>query len=99
LVKQHWVQFCTSPAGASEDLFSQSFTDGVFERRTLSGTCLLNDRSWHIATFRCAAEFDRYRGIADIEQAAPITRDHEDTPWDHQGYSRTRQKVAPRTGD
>src|SRR5882724_686044 len=29
-------------------------------------------RLWrHIATFRCAAEFDRYRGIADIEQAAP----------------------------
>src|SRR5260370_35623579 len=27
---------------------------------------------WHIASFRCAAEFDRYRGIADIGQAAPI---------------------------
>jgi hypothetical protein len=26
---------------------------------------------WHIATFRCDAELGRYRGIADIEQAAP----------------------------
>jgi len=25
--------------------------------------------SWHIASFRCAAEFDRYRGIADIDQS------------------------------
>jgi hypothetical protein len=25
---------------------------------------------WHIASFRCVAEFDRYRGIADIDQAA-----------------------------
>jgi len=32
-------------------------------------------RLWHIATFRCAAEFGRYRGIADIEQAAPIKLD------------------------
>jgi hypothetical protein len=31
--------------------------------------------SWHIATFRCAAEFGRNRGIADIEQAAPIKLD------------------------
>jgi hypothetical protein len=23
--------------------------------------------SWHFATFRCAAEFGRYRGITDIE--------------------------------
>jgi len=30
---------------------------------------------WHIATFRCAAEFGRYRGIADIEQAVPIKFD------------------------
>jgi hypothetical protein len=27
---------------------------------------------WHIATFRFAAEFDRYQGMADIDQAAPI---------------------------
>src|SRR6266849_1447534 len=26
---------------------------------------------WHIATFCCAVEFGRHRGIADIEQAAP----------------------------
>src|ERR1700730_16082289 len=26
--------------------------------------------SWHIASFHCAAEFGRYRGIADINQAA-----------------------------
>src|SRR5882757_9237729 len=30
---------------------------------------------WHIATFRCAAEFGRYRGIADIEQVVPIKFD------------------------
>src|SRR5450759_1999014 len=30
---------------------------------------------WHIASFRCAAEFGRYRGIADIDQAAPIKLD------------------------
>jgi glutathione S-transferase len=29
-------------------------------------------RSWHIASFRCAAEFGRYRGIADIDRTAPI---------------------------
>ena len=28
-----------------------------------------------IATFRCAVEFGRYRGIADIESAAPIKLD------------------------
>jgi hypothetical protein len=32
-------------------------------------------RKWHIASFRCAAEFGRYRGIADIEKAAPIKPD------------------------
>jgi hypothetical protein len=26
---------------------------------------------WHVATFRCAAGFGRYRGMAAIEQAAP----------------------------
>jgi hypothetical protein len=30
---------------------------------------------WHIASFRCAAEFGRNRGIADIDQAAPIKLD------------------------
>jgi len=30
--------------------------------------------SWHIA-FRCAAEFGRYRGTADIDQNAPIKFD------------------------
>ena len=29
-------------------------------------------RSWHIASFRCDAEFGRYRSMADIGQAAPI---------------------------
>ena len=29
-------------------------------------------RSWHTASFRCAAEFGRYRGIADIEQTTAI---------------------------
>jgi hypothetical protein len=29
-------------------------------------------RSWHIASFRGDAEFGRYRGIAAIDQAAPI---------------------------
>ena len=28
--------------------------------------------TWHIASFRCDAEFGRYRGKADIDQAAPI---------------------------
>jgi hypothetical protein len=31
--------------------------------------------SWHIASFRCDADFGRYRGIADIDQAAPINLD------------------------
>jgi hypothetical protein len=30
---------------------------------------------WHIASFRGAAEFGRYRGLADIEQAAAIKLD------------------------
>lgn len=30
---------------------------------------------WHIATFRCAAEFGRYPGMMDIDQAAPIKLD------------------------
>jgi hypothetical protein len=32
-------------------------------------------RHWHIASYRCDAEFGRYRGIADIYQAAPIKLD------------------------
>jgi hypothetical protein len=35
----------------------------------------LNVHFWPIASFRYAAEFGRYRGIADINQAAPITLD------------------------
>jgi len=31
-----------------------------------------NFRLWHIASFRCAAEFGRYRGIADSDK--PSTR-------------------------
>jgi hypothetical protein len=30
---------------------------------------------WHIASFRCDAEFGRYRGIADIDENAPIKLD------------------------
>jgi hypothetical protein len=30
---------------------------------------------WHIASYRCGAEFGRYQGIADIDQAAPIKLD------------------------
>jgi hypothetical protein len=46
--------------------------------------------------FRCAAEFDRYRGIADIEQAAPIERDSRGHALGTSGvFFRTRQKVAP----
>jgi hypothetical protein len=52
-----------------------------------------------LATFRCAAEFDRHRGITDIEQAAPVKRDSRRQALRSSGYSRTRQKVAPRTGD
>jgi hypothetical protein len=35
----------------------------------------LHVRFWHIASFPCEAEFDRYRGKADIDQAAPIKLD------------------------
>jgi hypothetical protein len=31
--------------------------------------------TWPITSFRCAAEFGRYRDIADIEQAAAIKLD------------------------
>jgi hypothetical protein len=31
--------------------------------------------TWHIASFRCDADFGRYRGIADIDQAASINLD------------------------
>ena len=31
--------------------------------------------TWPIASFRCAAEFGRYRGIADIEQTTAIKLD------------------------
>ena len=31
--------------------------------------------TWHIASFRCALEFGRYRGMPDIDQAAPIRLD------------------------
>jgi hypothetical protein len=30
---------------------------------------------WHIASFRCDAEFGRYRGKAGIDQGAPIKLD------------------------
>jgi hypothetical protein len=36
---------------------------------------LLEFRFWHIASFRCEAEFVRYRGVADIDQATPIKLD------------------------
>jgi hypothetical protein len=32
-------------------------------------------RNWRIASFRGDAKFGRYRGIADIGQAAPIKLD------------------------
>jgi glutathione S-transferase len=50
---------------------------------------------WPLATFRCAAEFDRHWATPDLEQNTI----QEDKPCDHRGYSRTRPKVAPRTGD
>ena len=34
-------------------------------------------RCWHIASFRCDAEFGRHRGKADIDQAASIKLDYE----------------------
>jgi hypothetical protein len=40
-----------------------------------SGDVWANVGSWHIASFRCDAEFGRYRGKADIDQAAPIKLD------------------------
>jgi hypothetical protein len=36
---------------------------------------LADFRLWRIASFRCDTEFGRYRGIADIDQAAPINLD------------------------
>ena len=48
---------------------------GFFGRSTALITAWLQIRvcryvsCWHIASFRCAAEFGRYRGIADIGQA------------------------------
>jgi hypothetical protein len=30
---------------------------------------------WHTASFRCAAEFGRHRGIADVDQTAPTKLD------------------------
>jgi hypothetical protein len=35
----------------------------------------LHFRFWHIASLRCAAGFNRYRDIADIDEAAPIKLD------------------------
>ena len=35
---------------------------------------------WHIASFRCAAEFGRYRGITDIEQTTAIKLLYEYAP-------------------
>jgi hypothetical protein len=32
-------------------------------------------RFWHVASFRGDAEFSRYRGIATIDQTAPIKLD------------------------
>jgi hypothetical protein len=42
-----------------------------------AGAC---GRKWRIASFRSAAEFGRYRGIAGTNQAAPITLDYEYVP-------------------
>jgi len=52
---------CASRTGSSESLLELL---GWME------VCL-----WRIASFRCDAEFGRYRGIADIDQAAPINLD------------------------
>src|SRR6185436_17647909 len=43
------------------------------------------DASWsHIASFRCAAGFGCYRGLADIDQASPIKLGLRVAPWsDH----------------
>src|SRR6267142_531813 len=39
---------------------------------------------WHIASFRCAAGFGCYRGLADIDQASPIKLGLRVAPWsDH----------------
>jgi hypothetical protein len=40
-----------------------------------NGASLIWDRLWRIASFCCDAEFGRYRGLADIDQAAPINLD------------------------
>jgi hypothetical protein len=47
-----------------------------------------NVQVWHFATFRCAAEFDRHRGTADIEQNTI----QEDKPCDHRGIPEPAQK-------
>jgi hypothetical protein len=46
----------------------------------LGDHCPANVGQWHIASFRCGAEFGRYQGTADIDQAAPIKLDFEYTP-------------------
>jgi hypothetical protein len=38
---------------------------------------------WHIAPFRCAAEFDRYRGIADMAGPAGDPIPSRMTPSGH----------------
>jgi hypothetical protein len=35
---------------------------------------IINFRIWHIASFRCAAEFGRYRGMADSGKPSALGR-------------------------
>jgi hypothetical protein len=44
-------------------------------RKGLRFSAVQKRRFWPIASFRRAAEFGRYRSIADINQAAPIKLD------------------------
>jgi len=39
--------------------------------------------SWHIASFRCVAEFDRYRGIADMAGLEAGSTRSQKTPNGH----------------
>jgi hypothetical protein len=62
----------------------------------------LNDRSWHITSFRCAAEVGRCRGIADIDQTVPINLDlwyarrsiYPDGQIAHAGHAKIARRVT-----
>ena len=54
-----------------------------------------NVRCWHIASFRCAAEFGRYRSIAD--SGKPSARQiYGFTPWCIEAFTLPDRRRPPR---